>query len=124
MSRKMRSVSRDRLLFLEDIKTSCSKIVRFTSGRTREEVLTDELRFDAILLNLHTIGEAVKNLPEGWRQKHPEVPWREIAGLRDFIAHAYFALDLDILWNVIQKEVPLLLQRVHLILQEEREADA
>ena len=119
MSRKTRSVSRDAVLFLEDIQTSCAKIVRFTADRTRDEVFVDEMRFDAVLLNLHIIGEAVKNLPPEWRQKHSDVPWRAIAGLRDFVAHAYFALDLDILWNAIREEIPQLLQRVQRILEEE-----
>jgi uncharacterized protein with HEPN domain len=92
----------------------------FYCGRTRDEVLADELRFDAIVRNIHIIGEAVKNLPSEWRQKYPDVPWREIAGLRDFVAHAYFALDLDILWNAIQEEVPALLRGVEEILEEER----
>jgi uncharacterized protein with HEPN domain len=112
-------VSRDLGLFLEDIRTSCAKIVRFTTGRARDQVLADELHFDGIVRNLHIIGEAVKNLPAEWRQRYPDVPWREIAGLRDFIAHAYFALDLDILWNAIQEEVPALLTRVEEILEAE-----
>ena len=65
-------MSRDVVLLLEDIQTSCEKIVRFTAGGTRDEVLADELRFDAILRNLHVIGEAVKNLPPEWRQEHPD----------------------------------------------------
>jgi uncharacterized protein with HEPN domain len=115
-------VSRDALLFLEDIQSSCSRIVGYTGDRSRDEVFVDEMRFDAILRNLHIIGEAVKNLPPDWRQKHSDVPWRAIAGLRDFVAHAYFALDLDILWNAIREEIPRLLQRVQGILEEEREA--
>lgn len=113
-------MSRDLLLFLEDIEKSCSKIVLYTSELTRDEVYTDEMRFDAILRNLHIIGEAVKNLPQDWRQKHPDIPWREIAGLRDFVAHAYFALDLEILWSAIMDEVPTLLQRIQEILKQER----
>jgi uncharacterized protein with HEPN domain len=114
-------VSRDLLLFLEDIEKSCAKIVLYTAELTRDEVFVDEMRFDAILRNLHIIGEAVKNLPQDWRQKHPDIPWRAIAGLRDFVAHAYFALDLEILWSAIKDEVPALLQRVQEILKQERE---
>lgn len=112
----MPSVSRDVALLLEDIRTSCYKITRFTAGRTRDEVFADEMRFDAILRNLQVIGEAVKSLPPEWRDRHSEVPWRAIAGLRDVVAHAYFSLDLDILWNAIQEEVPGLLDRIRVIL--------
>ena len=55
------------------------------------------MRFDGILHNFHVIGEAVKALPEAVRSQYPDIPWRDIAGTRDFIAHAYFLLDLDIL---------------------------
>ncbi|MES1242367.1 MAG: DUF86 domain-containing protein [Acidobacteriota bacterium] len=114
-------MSRDLLLFLEDIEKSCAKIILYTAGLTRDEVFTDEMRFDAILRNLHIIGEAVKNLPQDWRRKHADIPWRELAGLRDFVAHAYFALDLEILWSAIKDEVPALLRRVQEILEQEQE---
>lgn len=113
-------MSRDPLLFLEDIEKSCSKIAHFTAGRTREEAFADEMRFDAILMNFHIIGEAVKKLPTSLRQQYPDVAWREIAGLRDFVAHAYFSLDLEILWNAVQEEIPRLLERIREILEKER----
>lgn len=113
-------MSRDPVLFLEDIEKSCSKILRFSAERSRDEVFADELRFDAILLNLQIIGEAVKKLPLEMKERYPEVAWREIAGLRDFVAHAYFALDLAILWNAIQYEIPTLLGEVREILERER----
>lgn len=115
-------MSRDSLLFLKDIEKSCAKIVHYTAGRSRDEAFADELRFDGILFNLHVIGEAVKNLPLELRHKYTDVAWREIAGLRDFIAHAYFALDLDILWDAVQRDIPALLERVRLILREEEAA--
>jgi uncharacterized protein with HEPN domain len=103
-------------LFLQDIETACAKIVRYTEGLTRDEVLRDELRFDAVLHNAHVLGEAVKNLPDAVRLAYPEVAWRKIAGLRDFVTHAYFALDLDILWNAIREEVPSLAAEVRKII--------
>ena len=77
------------------------------------------MRFDALLHNLHVIGEAVKKLPEDFRNLHPDLPWREIAGMRDVVAHAYFALDLDILWDAVQNDVPSLQSRVEQMMQEE-----
>ena len=112
-------MSREPLLFLEDIESSCAKIIRFTADRERDEVFVDEMRFDAILLNLQIIGEAVKKLPASLRDRYPQVEWREIAGLRDFVAHAYFALDLAILWSAIQA-VPLLQDQIREILTRER----
>ena len=70
------------------------------------------MRFDSILHNFHIIGEAVKKLPDDLRKEHADITWSEIAGMRDFIAHAYFALDPGILWQGIQEDVPVLLKRV------------
>jgi uncharacterized protein with HEPN domain len=118
----MPSVSRSSLLLLQDILKSCERIVYYADGLTRDQVFVDEMRFDAVLFNLHVIGEAVKKLPSALREKHSDIAWREIAGLRDFVAHAYFALDLDILWDAIRQDVPALLLRVpEIIVQESPE---
>ena len=117
-------MSRDPLLFLEDIEKSCAKVLRYTEGRSKDEVFGDELRLDGVLLNLHVIGEAVKKLPGDVRERHPDVAWREIAGMRDFIAHAYFALDPDIVWDAVNKDVPALLVAVRKIIEAERQGGA
>ena len=101
-------MSRDVHQRLRDIETACSKIVRHTEGLDRDEVFADELRFDGILLNLHTIGEAVKNLPEDLQLRYFDVPWRRIAGMRDFISHAYFAIDLHIVWDTVNRRACLI----------------
>lgn len=118
----MRFVSRDALLFLEDIEAACRKVIEFAAESGRDEVFRDAMRFDAILFNLHVIGEAVKKLPAELRERHPEIAWREIAGLRDVVAHTYFALDLDILWSAIIDEVPTLLNRIRGVIAAERES--
>lgn len=82
-------MSRDPLLLLEDIEKASRRIVRYTEGRARDAVFSDDMRFDAVLHNLHVIGEAVKNLPPNFRERHGDIPWREIAGMRDFVAHPF-----------------------------------
>jgi uncharacterized protein with HEPN domain len=110
-------VSRDDLQRLRDIETACAKIVRHTEGRGRDEVFADELRFDGILLNLHIIGEAVKSLSEDLRLRYIDVPWRRIAGMRDFISHVYFGIDLHIVWDTVTRDVPELLARIREIIE-------
>lgn len=89
-------MSRDVRLFLEDIAESCRRISRYAEGLERDRLFTDTLRLDGILFNFQVIGEAVKKLPAELTTRHADLPWREIAGMRDHVAHAYFALDLDI----------------------------
>jgi len=99
-------MSRDSLLYLEDIAEAAEKIRRFVEGLSFAEFIADEVRFDAVLFNLQIIGEAAKQLPETIRQATPEFDWSKPARFRDMIAHHYFALDPHIVWDVIIKHLP------------------
>jgi len=112
---------RDPVDFLRDIEESCSRIIEYTRDLSQDEVFRDSMRIDGVLHNLHVIGEAVKKLPRELREENPDIPWSEIAGMRDVIAHAYFALDLDILWQGIQTDVPTLLSRVRQMIHNDTE---
>lgn len=103
---------RDPIDFLFDIRESCRRIVEYSTGSSRDEVCSDTMRLDGILHNFQVIGEAVKRLPDDLRTQHADIPWKDIAGMRDVISHAYFALDLDILWAGITVDIPVLLGRV------------
>jgi uncharacterized protein with HEPN domain len=65
---------------------------------------------DAVLRNLEIVGEAVKGLDADTRNRAPNIPWRRIAGMRDVLIHSYFGVDLEIVWRVVEVEVPLLLE--------------
>lgn len=96
------------------------KVERFTAGRDFAALVADEMAYDATLRNLEVLGAAAKGIPEAVRARHPQVDWRGIAGLRDILAHAYFALDDATLWDIIQRKLPLLRQQLEHI-EEERE---
>lgn len=72
---------------------------------SRAAFISDDRTLDAVAYNLQVIGEAVKHLPDGIRNAYPQAEWRKIAGLRDILAHAYFAVDDEILWDIIQNKL-------------------
>ena len=77
------------------------------------------MRVDAAIRNLEIIGEATKNLPHALREKYSEVEWRKIAGLRDIAIHAYFKIELIIIWDVVRNKLPELRRYVEMILERE-----
>jgi len=111
-------MSRDESLYLADIQESCEKVLRFTKGMTYKECVHDDLHFDAVLRNLEIIGETVKNVSEETRQKYPTVKWRKIAGFRDIVAHAYFGVNEETVWDIVKNEIPALLSIVNSMLGE------
>jgi len=109
-------MSRDESLYFADIIESCEKVLRFTKGMTYKDFVHDDLHFDAVLRNLEIIGEAVKNVSEEVRQKYPNVKWRKIAGFRDIVAHEYFGVNDETIWDIVENEIPTLLEIVKIML--------
>ncbi len=99
---------RDFEVYLEDIRQAISKIQNYTAGLTRGAFAQDNKTIDAVIRNLEVIGEAAKMVPESIRAKYPTIEWKKIAGLRDILAHHYFEVDLEIIWDILQNKLPTL----------------
>ena len=97
---------------------ACEKVMR-SEGLDFHAFVRNELVYDAVLRNLEVLGEAAKKVPDSVRARHPSVEWRAIAGLRDVVAHAYFALDEATLWDIVAQKVPALAEVLRQILEEE-----
>jgi len=82
-----------------------------------DSFVKNEMAYDAVLRNLEIIGEAAKHIPDEVRRRYPDIAWREMAGLRDILTHAYFGLDDEVLWDIVQNEVPSLVDHIERILQ-------
>jgi uncharacterized protein with HEPN domain len=109
-------MSRNLELYLNDILTACEKVLRYTQGIDFEQFVADDRTFDAVIRNLQIIGEAVKNIPADVRDRYPEIEWRKIAGLRDILAHTYFQIEDEIIWDVVQNKVRPLQQNINQLL--------
>ncbi len=108
-------MSRDLKLYLTDILNSIQKIQNYTKDINYNDLLEDNKTFDAVVHNLQIIGESTKQIPDKFRQKHPDTDWRKIAGLRDIIAHAYFTVNPKIVWDIITTKIEPLYNTVELI---------
>ena len=102
---------RNERLYLADIRDAIDKILRFTSAG-REAFLSDERTQDAVLRNIEIIGEAVKGVGEETRVAHAEVPWKEMAGMRNRVIHDYFRVDIDVVWDIVSQDLPPLREKI------------
>ncbi len=92
--------------FLRHIAHECEYLMQLMEGRGRAALLEDPTNSRAIVRSLEVIGEAVKKLPDEVRSKYPHVEWADMAGMRDVLIHHYFGIDYDIVWDVLQNEIP------------------
>jgi len=95
-------------LLLEDMLAAIRKVERYTSGMEQETFRRDEKTIDAVVRNLEVLGEAARQMPDEFAANHSDIPWRQVAGLRNRIVHDYFGLDLEIIWQVVQHDLPQL----------------
>jgi len=98
-------MKKDPKIFIEHILESIARIEEYTKAKTKKEFLKSRQTQDAVIRRIEVIGEAVKNIPEETKQKHPNIPWRKIAGMRDILVHEYFGVDLELTWKVIKEDI-------------------
>lgn len=104
-------------IYLLDIIESINYIQAYIEGVSKEEFFESVEKQDAVLRRLEIIGEAVKQIPGEIRDKYIDIPWREIAGLRDIIIHQYYGVTLEMVWLVITEEIVPLKANINEIIQ-------
>jgi len=99
-------MKRNYQMFVRDIWDSINKIEQFVEGLSFEDFVNDDKTVSAVIRKLEIIGEATKNIPSSTKQKYPQLNWRGMAGMRDKLIHNYFGVDFEILWKVINEDIP------------------
>jgi uncharacterized protein with HEPN domain len=99
-------MKKDAKVFVEHILDSIKKIKEFTRGISKKKFEKDIKLQDALIRRIEIIGEAVKNLPVNFKDKYTEIPWTEIAGMRDKLMHHYFGIDLNTVWKTLKEDMP------------------
>jgi hypothetical protein len=107
---------RDERLYFAEILEAIDRVVAYTTGG-REAFFSDPKTQDAVIRNIEIIGEAVRGVSQATRRAHPEVPWSNITGTRDRVIHGYFEVDLEIIWEVVEKELSGLRERIAALLR-------
>lgn len=101
--------------YVRDMIGFCEKVLAFTQGLQQAPFVADAMRFDATVRNLELIGEAASHIPQDVRNAHPAIPWRMLIATRNQLIHGYLGLDNDILWSMVQTDVPFLLHQLKLL---------
>ena len=104
-------------LLVEDIWEAIEKIDRYVSGWNHDAFIADDKTVDSVVRNLEIIGEAANRLPPNFKAQHSEIKWPKIIGLRHRIVHDYFSIDVEIVWEIIQNDLPAFKSRLSLARQ-------
>jgi uncharacterized protein with HEPN domain len=113
--------------FIGHILEAADRVLHYTRGMSREEFFADTLKQDAVIRNVEIIGEATNNLLEADPSiagKYPSIPFAQIYGMRNRVAHGYFAVSLSMIWDTVEVDVPELREKIAKVLEELREGDS
>lgn len=104
--------------YLRDILDAIEKVETFTQGMDYEQFVKDEKTVFAVIRALEIIGEASKNIPNSVKDRHPSLPWRDMAGIRDKLIHEYFGVNMAVIWNTVKRDIPSLKPLITEVLKE------
>jgi uncharacterized protein with HEPN domain len=107
---------RDVRAFLQDMCEAIHRILSYTEGLDYAGFQQDIKTQDAVLRNLEILGEAAKHIPTETTEQYPNLPWREMAGTRDRLIHHYFGVNLDVVWGIVEMELPGVITELETIL--------
>ncbi|HHL45439.1 MAG TPA: DUF86 domain-containing protein [Gammaproteobacteria bacterium] len=107
--------------YIDDMIGFAEKVLAYTQGMDQHSFCDSGITYDAVMRNLELIGEAAGHIPETVRDQHPEIPWRIMVATRNRLIHAYLGIDDDIIWSIIQDDIPDLLASLKKLKQDSAE---
>ena len=110
---------RDYRDYLRDILVAVNDVESFVQGLTYDEFIKDRKTLNAVVRSIEIIGEASKNIPEAVKVKYKELPWKQMAGMRDKLIHAYFGMDTETVWKATQTNIPQLKGLIQKVINEQ-----
>ena len=108
-------------IYLQHILDSINEIEKSTKDISENNFKENKDIQDATIRRIEVIGEAVKNLSPVFKKKYSEIEWRKIAGTRDVLIHSYFSVDIDLLWEIVEKDLYLLKKNIVYFIKKEKE---
>jgi uncharacterized protein with HEPN domain len=99
----------------EDILEALDRIFRYVKDLNYDGWMKDQKTIDAVIRNLEIIGEAAANVPQEIQDLYVDIPWYQMKGMRNILIHEYFGVDNDVLWNTIQKDLPVLKEKLQAV---------
>lgn len=104
--------------YIQHMLDAIIAIEEFIKDISKEKFIKSDMIHSAVIRKIEIIGEATKNLDDAFKSKYSFVPWKNIAGMRDKLIHGYFGVDLESVWEVTQKDLPLLKEQLGIILDD------
>lgn len=108
---------KDDSIYLEHIETNLKRIIFYSAGFSHEDFLRNNQLQDACIRQIEIMGEATKRISDPFKESHPEVPWKDMAGMRDKLIHDYLDVDLNIVYQTVAVDIPNLLPLIEKLLE-------